>query len=84
MTLYCDLYDTRKGKKMAFPKKHEQSVIRSIRVPKVIQDFLKDYFKNRDDFTANDFINLLIESSDEYKNFLARKAAEDKEPRLFA
>ena len=69
---------------MAFPKKHEQSVIRSIRVPKVIQDFLKDYFKNRHDFTANDFINLLIESSDEYKNFLARKAAEDKEPRLFA
>lgn len=69
---------------MAFPKKHEQSVIRSIRVPKVIQDFLKDYFKNRDDFTANDFIKFLIESSDEYKNFLARKAAEDKEPRLFA
>lgn len=69
---------------MAFPKKHEQSVIRSVRVPKVIQDFLKDYFKNRDDFTANDFINLLIESSDEYKNFLARKTAEDKEPRLFA
>lgn len=69
---------------MGFPKKHEQSVIRSVRVPKVIQDFLKEYFKNRDDFTANDFINLLIENSDEFKNFLARKAAEDKEPRLFA
>lgn len=69
---------------MGFPKKHEQSVIRSVRVPKVIQDFLKEYFKNRDDFTANDFINLLIENSDEYKNFLARKAAEDKEPKLFA
>ena len=69
---------------MGFPKKHEQSVTRSVRVPKVIQDFLKEYFKNRDDFTANDFINLLIENSDEYKNFLARKAAEDKEPKLFA
>ena len=51
---------------MGFPKKHEQSVIRSVRVPKVIQDFLKEYFKNRDDFTANDFINLLIENSDEF------------------
>ena len=69
---------------MGFPKKHEQSVIRSVRVPKVIQDFLKEYFKNRDDFTANDFINLLIENSDEYKKFMARKAAENKETRLFA
>ena len=69
---------------MGFPKKHEQSVIRSVRVPKVTQDFLKEYFKNRDDFTANDFINLLIENSDEYKKFMARKAAENKEPRLFA
>jgi hypothetical protein len=69
---------------MGFPKKHEQSVIRSVRVPKVIQDFLKEYSKNRDDFTANDFINLLIENSDEYKKFIARKAAENKEPRLFA
>ena len=69
---------------MAFPKKHEQSVIRSVRVPKVIQDFLKEYFKNRDDFTANDFINLLIENSDEYKKFIALKSAEDKQPKLFA
>lgn len=69
---------------MGFPKKHEQSVIRSVRVPKVIQDFLKEYFKNRDDFTANDFINLLIEKSDEYKKFIALKSAEDKQPKLFA
>ncbi len=48
---------------MGFPKKHEKSVIRSVRVPKVMQDFLKEYFKNRDDFTAYDFINLLIENS---------------------
>lgn len=69
---------------MGFPKKHEQSVIRSVRVPKVIQDFLKEYFKNRDDFTANDFINLLIENSDEYKKFIALKSSEDKQPKLFA
>lgn len=69
---------------MGFPKKYEQSVIRSVRVPKVIQDFLKEYFKNRDDFTANDFINLLIENSDEYKKFIALKSAEDKQPKLFA
>ncbi|WP_103631084.1 hypothetical protein [Campylobacter concisus] len=69
---------------MGFPKKHEQSVRRSVRVPKVIQDFLKEYFKNRDDFTDNDFINLLIENADEYKKFIALKAAEDKQQKLFA
>ena len=47
-------------------------------------NFLKDLSSKDKDFTANDFINLLIENSDEYKNFLARKAAEDKEPKLFA
>mgnify|MGYP000111722787 CR=1 FL=1 len=69
---------------MAFPKKHEQSVIHSVRIPKDLKEFLKNNFKNRDGFTANDFINLLIENSEEYKKFLARKAADDKEPKLFA
>ena len=82
--LYCDLYDTRKGKKMAFPKKHEKSKTRGIRISCVTDEFLKDLSSKDKDFTANDFINLLIENSDEYKNFLARKAAEDKEPKLFA
>lgn len=69
---------------MAFPKKHEKSKTRGIRISCVTDEFLKDLSSKDKDFTANDFINLLIESSDEYKNFLARKAAEDKEPRLFA
>ena len=69
---------------MAFPKKHEKSKTRGIRISCVTDEFLKDLSSRDKDFTANDFINLLIESSDEYKNFLARKAAEDKEPRLFA
>jgi len=69
---------------MAFPKKHEQSVIHSVRIPMLLKEFLKNNFKNRDGLTANDFINFLIENSEEYKKFLARKAAEDKEPKLFA
>lgn len=69
---------------MAFPKKHEKSKTRGIRISCVTDEFLKDLSSKDKDFTANDFINLLIESSDEYKNFLARKAAEDKEPKLFA
>lgn len=69
---------------MAFPKKHEKSKTRGIRISCVIDEFLKDLSSKDKDFTANDFINLLIENSDEYKNFLARKAAEDKEPKLFA
>ena len=50
----------------------------------LLKEFLKNNFKNRDGFTANDFINFLIENSEEYKKFLARKAADDKEPKLFA
>ena len=69
---------------MAFPKKHEKSKTRGIRSSCVTDEFLKDLSSKDKDFTANDFINLLIENSDEYKNFLARKAAEDKEPKLFA
>lgn len=69
---------------MAFPKKHEKSKTRGIRISCVTDEFLKDLSNKDKDFTANDFINLLIENSDEYKNFIARKAAEDKEPRLFA
>lgn len=69
---------------MAFPKKHEKSKTRGIRISCVTDEFLKDLSSRDKDFTANDFINLLIESSDEYKNFLARKAAENKEPKLFA
>ena len=67
---------------MAFPKKHEKSKTRGIRISCVTDEFLKDLSSKDKDFTANDFINLLIENSDEYKNFLARKAAEDKEPKL--
>ena len=69
---------------MAFPKKHEKSKTRGIRISCVTDEFLTDLSSKDKDFTANDFINLLIENSDEYKNFLARKAAEDKEPKLFA
>lgn len=69
---------------MAFPKKHEKSKTRGIRISCVTDEFLKSLSTKDKNFTANDFINLLIENSDEYKNFLARKAAEDKEPRLFA
>lgn len=69
---------------MAFPKKHEKSKTRGIRISCVTDEFLKSLSTKDKNFTANDFINLLIESSDEYKNFVARKAAEDKEPRLFA
>lgn len=69
---------------MAFPKKHEKSKTRGIRISCVTDEFLKDLSSKDKDFTANDFINLLIENSDEYKNFLARKAAEDEEPKLFA
>ena len=82
--LYCVLGETEEEGEMAFPKKYEQSVIHSIRIPMLSKEFLRNYFKNRDGFTANDFINFLIENSDEYKKFIARKAAEDKEPRLFA
>lgn len=69
---------------MAFPKKHEKSKTRGIRISCVTDEFLKDLSSRDKDFTANDFINLLIESSDEYKKFIALKSAEDKQPKLFA
>lgn len=69
---------------MAFPKKHEKSKTRGIRISCVTDEFLKDLSSQDKNFTANDFINSLIENSDEYKKFMARKAAENKEPRLFA
>lgn len=69
---------------MAFPKKHEKSRTRGLRISCDTDEFLK-YLSSQDkNFTANDFINSLIENSDEYKKFMARKAAENKEPRLFA
>ncbi|WP_103616863.1 hypothetical protein [Campylobacter concisus] len=69
---------------MAFPKKHEKSKTRGIRISCVTDEFLKDLSSKDKDFTANDFINLLIENSDEYKKFIALKSAEDKQPKLFA
>ena len=69
---------------MAFPKKHEKSKTRGIRISFVTDEFLKDLSSQDKNFTANDFINLLIENSDEYKKFIALKSAEDKQPKLFA
>lgn len=69
---------------MAFPKKHEKSKTRGIRISCVTDEFLKDLSSKDKDFTANDFINLLIENSNEYKKFIALKSAEDKQPKLFA
>lgn len=69
---------------MGFPKKHEKSKTRGIRISCVTDEFLKDLSSKDKDFTANDFINLLIENSDEYKKFIALKSAEDKQPKLFA
>jgi hypothetical protein len=59
---------------MAFPKKHEKSKTRGIRISCVTDEFLKDLSSQDKNFTANDFINLLIENSDEYKNFIVISA----------
>lgn len=67
---------------MAFPKKHERSRTRGLRISCVTDDFLKDLSKQDENFTANDFINNLIQNSDEFKKYLARKNAYDNTPSL--
>ncbi|WP_103631203.1 hypothetical protein [Campylobacter concisus] len=69
---------------MGFNKKNEKSGKRSVRGTKDIQEYRKEYFKNREEFTANDFIKLRSENNDEYKKFNALKAAEDKQPKRCA
>lgn len=68
-------------------KKHENSKIRSFRIPQLVDDFFKDTFiKNKNaSITANDFLLDLIKSSKEYKNYLAKKAEQENkdQPSLF-
>lgn len=65
---------------MSYPKKHEKSVIHSVRVPSKVKRFLKDCFSQ--DFTANDFVNYLIQNSDEFQEYLRKKQSEKQEPSL--
>ncbi|EAI0017622.1 hypothetical protein EKP34_08830 [Campylobacter upsaliensis] len=68
-------------------KKHENSKIRSFRIPQIIDDFFKNTFiKNQSaSITANDFLLDLIKSSQEYKDYLRKKAEQDNknQPSLF-
>lgn len=55
---------------MPFPKKHlNGSVTKSIRIDKVISNFLKDNFINKP-YSANDYLNDLIKNSREYKEYI--------------
>lgn len=68
-------------------KKHENSKIRSFRIPQIIDDFFKNTFiKNQStSITANDFLLDLIKSSQEYKDYLRKKAEQENknQPSLF-
>ncbi|EAI3865162.1 hypothetical protein A0Z84_08495 [Campylobacter upsaliensis] len=68
-------------------KKHENSKIRSFRIPQIIDNFFKDAFiKNQSScITANDFLLNLIENSQEYKDYLRKKAEQENknQPSLF-
>lgn len=67
---------------MAWEKKHEKSTTRGIRIDNLVAHFLRENFTNKSDYSSNQFIIDLIKNSDEYKKFVAKKKAEDKEPKL--
>ena len=67
---------------MSFPKKHESSRTRGLRISCDTDEFLKYLSKKDKNFTANDFINMLIRNSDEFKKYLSKKQAENQEPKL--
>lgn len=63
-------------------KKHDgKSVIRSIRVSKPLNEFLK-FISDTKDTTANDFIIDKIINTKEYREYLVRKRTDDKTPSL--
>lgn len=70
-----------------FPKKHENSKIRSFRIPQLVDNFFKETFIDNEYscITANDFLLNLIEASAEYKEYLRKKAEQenDNQPSLF-
>jgi len=68
-----------------FPKKHEKSKIRSVRVSQILDNFLRENFTNNEKIplTANDFILSLIENSKEYKEYLQKQRDEKNQSKLF-
>ncbi len=66
-----------------FAKKHEQSNIRAIRMPKSMIDFLKVITDRKEEVTANDFVVNLISASDEYKKFMRSYDKDHQSASLF-
>ena len=56
--------------------------MRSLRIDSITHEFLRQNFRDRLAKSANQFIIDLIKNSDEFKAYIAKKKAEDKEPKL--
>lgn len=62
--------------------KKDRKVVKTFRTDFLIHTFLIETFRDRLGMSASEFINILIKNSDEFKEYIAKKKAEDKEPKL--